>query len=133
MAQGMHGRGAGVGVGAVIEGTPIQRWANALTAWKAGDVIGPMPKLQDYAQPQEVPLPAPAPRTRPAGLTGPICGALNRKGQPCRRRDLAANGRCRLHGGASTGPRTAGGKARARANLRRGTEKPPPPMGFGVD
>lgn len=32
-----------------------------------------------------------------------ICGAKNRRGVPCNKRPLA-NGRCRLHGGASTGP-----------------------------
>lgn len=32
------------------------------------------------------------------------CGARTRAGTPCRRRDLYASGRCRLHGGLSTGP-----------------------------
>jgi hypothetical protein len=30
-----------------------------------------------------------------------ICGARTRKGTPCRRYDLYAGGRCRLHGGLS--------------------------------
>ena len=30
-----------------------------------------------------------------------------------------ANGRCKLHGGMSTGPKTAEGKARALANLKQ--------------
>ncbi|MDF2495070.1 MAG: hypothetical protein K0S66_2004 [Sphingomonas sp.] len=45
------------------------------------------------------------------------CGARTRAGQPCRRTDLADSGRCRFHGGASTGPKTQAGKDRARANL----------------
>lgn len=45
------------------------------------------------------------------------CGARTRAGQPCRRTDLAENGRCHFHGGASTGPKTEAGKERARANL----------------
>lgn len=42
------------------------------------------------------------------------CGARNRAGTPCRRWPMP-NGRCRLHGGCSTGPRTAEGLARLRA------------------
>ncbi|MEY8747019.1 HGGxSTG domain-containing protein [Bacillales bacterium AN1005] len=33
------------------------------------------------------------------------CGAKTRSGEPCKRKALA-NGRCRLHGGKSTGPKT---------------------------
>lgn len=47
------------------------------------------------------------------------CGAFARStGQPCRMTALR-NGRCRLHGGLSTGPKTAVGKARSMANLRQ--------------
>lgn len=42
------------------------------------------------------------------------CGARTRSGLPCRRWPMP-NGRCRLHGGCSTGPRTAEGLARIRA------------------
>jgi len=34
------------------------------------------------------------------------CGARTRAGTPCKRRDLYASGRCRLHGGPSTGPKS---------------------------
>ena len=34
------------------------------------------------------------------------CGARTRAGTPCKRRDLYASGRCHLHGGASTGPKS---------------------------
>lgn len=40
------------------------------------------------------------------------CGATTRRGTPCRRAP-SPNGRCRLHGGASTGPRTTQGKLAA--------------------
>lgn len=41
------------------------------------------------------------------------CGARTRRGTPCQCPAMA-NGRCRLHGGLSTGPRTAEGIARIR-------------------
>ncbi|WP_434984018.1 HGGxSTG domain-containing protein [Vreelandella zhaodongensis] len=34
------------------------------------------------------------------------CGAKTRAGTPCKRRDLYASGRCKLHGGLSTGPKS---------------------------
>ena len=65
---------------------------------------------------------AAAPRSRggwrrgnPAGNPdlnlAPRCGARARSGEPCRAPAMA-NGRCRMHGGCSTGPRTAEGMAR---------------------
>ena len=47
---------------------------------------------------------------------GACCGAKSRKpgGCPCRAPAMA-NGRCRAHGGLSTGPRTEEGRARVRA------------------
>ena len=41
------------------------------------------------------------------------CVAKNRRGTPCQCPAMA-NGRCRLHGGLSTGPKTAAGLERAR-------------------
>jgi hypothetical protein len=41
------------------------------------------------------------------------CGAKNRQGRPCRCPAMA-NGRCRLHGGLSTGPKTLAGVERIR-------------------
>jgi hypothetical protein len=41
----------------------------------------------------------------------PRCGAKTRRGTPCQCPAMA-NGRCRLHGGLSTGPKTAEGIAR---------------------
>ena len=42
------------------------------------------------------------------------CGARTRQGTPCRSLAMP-NGRCKLHGGMSTGPRTPEGWARLRA------------------
>jgi transcriptional regulator with XRE-family HTH domain len=48
------------------------------------------------------------------------CGARSRKGKPCRAKALPGKTRCKFHGGASTGPRTAEGKARiAEAQRKR--------------
>jgi hypothetical protein len=43
--------------------------------------------------------------------TAPRCGALTRAGTPCKGPAMP-NGRCRMHGGASTGPRTPEGLQR---------------------
>jgi hypothetical protein len=45
----------------------------------------------------------------------PRCGAKTRSGAPCRSAAMP-NGRCRMHGGPSTGPRTEAGKAAIRAS-----------------
>lgn len=48
------------------------------------------------------------------------CGARTRKGTPCRARAMPGRKRCKFHGGASTGPRTAEGRERiAEAQRRR--------------
>ena len=43
------------------------------------------------------------------------CGAKTRRGTACQKPPLNGKTRCRLHGGLSTGPRTAEGKARIAA------------------
>jgi hypothetical protein len=53
----------------------------------------------------------------PDDLRSLPCGARTRAGTPCKRTDLHLNGRCKLHGGLSTGPRTTEGMHRAAANL----------------
>jgi hypothetical protein len=47
-------------------------------------------------------------------LAAPRCGACTRAGTACRQPAMK-NGRCRFHGGKSTGPRTPAGLARSRA------------------
>lgn len=51
--------------------------------------------------------------TLPLAQAAPRCGAKKRAGGTCRAAAMR-NGRCRLHGGASTGPRTVEGKERMR-------------------
>ena len=60
----------------------------------------------------------------------PKCGACTRSGRPCEapayrepRALFARNGRCRLHGGLSTGPRTLAGRARCAASGRLNIEQ----------
>jgi hypothetical protein len=48
------------------------------------------------------------------------CGAKTRTGKPCQAPGNGSGGRCKLHGGKSTGPKTQDGKARSLAALRRG-------------
>ena len=51
--------------------------------------------------------------TLPLAHASPRCGARTRAGTPCRAAAMPA-GRCRIHGGASTGPRTVEGLERIR-------------------
>jgi hypothetical protein len=51
-------------------------------------------------------------------FAGTRCGARTRLGRACLRRAFP-NGRCRNHGGLSTGPRTLEGRLRALANLKQ--------------
>lgn len=53
-----------------------------------------------------------------------ICGAKTKTGEPCESTELFPNGRCRLHGGPSSGPKSKEGRERARQNLRQSTEPP---------
>lgn len=55
----------------------------------------------------------------PAILIGLTCGAQTRKGTPCKRTDIFRSGRCKYHGGRSTGPKTEEGKMRSAQNLQR--------------
>ncbi len=50
----------------------------------------------------------------------PTCGARTRNGRPCKNKVIPGKYRCAYHGGKSTGPRTAAGKARiAEAQRKR--------------
>lgn len=53
---------------------------------------------------------------------GMKCGAITRGGSLCRNVPVFGKCRCRMHGGASTGPKTPEGKSRALAALARGRE-----------
>ena len=49
-----------------------------------------------------------------------ICGAMNRRGLPCQCKLLLKGGKCKFHGGMSTGAKTPEGKAKSIAALRAG-------------
>lgn len=49
----------------------------------------------------------------------PVCGARNRRGQPCQSKKLLRGGKCKFHGGMSTGPKTPEGLARCAEAGRR--------------
>ncbi len=48
------------------------------------------------------------------------CAARTRKGTPCKLTTLYDNGRCKFHGGLSTGPKTPQGRRRSALNGRKG-------------
>ena len=52
----------------------------------------------------------------PPEVYGLTCGAKTRAGTPCKLTSIYENGRCKFHGGLSTGPRTPEGKAVAARN-----------------
>jgi hypothetical protein len=60
------------------------------------------------------------------------CGAhCKSTGKPCRARALE-NGRCKYHGGLSTGPKTVEGRKRALANLKQFRKRPLEPVSAQV-
>lgn len=67
--------------------------------------------LDQYGDPNKAKKPKKADR--------PLCGAKTRKGIPCVRRAVPGKARCPNHGGLSTGPKTAEGKARALSKLKQ--------------
>jgi hypothetical protein len=71
----------------------------------------------------------------PEALKDLKCGAKTRAGTPCKLSTLYAGGRCKFHGGLSTGPTTDAGKAQARENGKlggRGRVRKPDPMEAAV-
>ena len=56
-----------------------------------------------------------------------ICGAKTRTGRPCKRRTVRGNRRCPNHGGLSTGPKTAEGKATTELNQSQRSDPSPYP------
>jgi len=98
---------------------PLQRRKRTLLAAEARRAA----RQQDQAsQTPEAKLKALIRRQQPQEPVRRTCGARTRRGTPCRALGLA-NGRCRNHGGLSTGPRTAEGKAKAAEALRRYRER----------
>lgn len=91
-----------------------------VAARRAGVEAGPPVEKQDPIRRERVPGPLRNGNPRGNPNLAPRCGAKTRLGCPCKGPAMT-NGRCRMHGGASTGPKTAAGKARiAAAQARRG-------------
>lgn len=64
------------------------------------------------------------PRKQQRGTARVVCGAKrHRDGEPCQALSEPGKRRCRFHGGRSTGPKTAEGKARCAANLPNGKRR----------
>lgn len=62
----------------------------------------------------------------PADLRDMTCGAKSKRtGQPCKSKVLYKNGRCKFHGGLSTGPTTQQGKQQSAANGKKGGRPTP--------
>ena len=86
------------------------------------EAIEPAPVAPDLPAPQ---LNANESIARPARLpprpfnpipANDVCGARTKRGTLCQSRDLYRSGRCKHHGGMSTGPKSAAGKARVAMN-----------------
>lgn len=59
----------------------------------------------------------------PDELANAQCDAKTRAGTPCKRKDIYCNGRCKFHGGMSTGARTPEGKSRQLEGYKLWLEK----------
>lgn len=93
--------------------------------WRAVDQICERARSEGLL-PGDYTLPA-----YPEELRGLTCGALSKRtSEPCRQTTLYANGRCKFHGGLSTGPTSEAGKAQSRRNGMNGgrPKKEPNPM-----
>ena len=82
-----------------------------LTAeWRENPILYPRVKLPSY------PLYRPPTPPFPDELMGLTWGAKTRAGTPCKLASIYRNGRCKFHGGLSTGPKTEEGKKRSAMN-----------------
>jgi len=61
-------------------------------------------------------LPYPVFPQMPIDLMSLQCGAKTKAGTPCKQKGIFSNGRCKLHGGLSTGPTTEEGKRKVALN-----------------
>ena len=82
-----------------------------LTAeWRKNPILIPRVRLPAY------PTYRPPSPPFPDELMGLTWGAKTRAGTPCKLTSLYRSGRCKFHGGMSTGPTSAEGKKRSAAN-----------------
>ena len=74
--------------------------------------IEPNPGLWVRVQLSDQVLPSRTPSMKPTKPLKRQCGAKTRKGNPCVAQPIPGSNRCKNHGGLSTGPKTAEGRAR---------------------
>jgi hypothetical protein len=79
-----------------------------------GDWWTPLPPYPVY----------PSTEPYPKELHDLTCGAKTRAGTPCKRTDLYRSGRCKFHGGMSTGPLSLEGKQKVALNGFRKKQTP---------
>jgi hypothetical protein len=107
-------------------GISVEAWRS----WhRSGFIVCPASKRQHTCSNRRCRMGADCRELRALGLKGdrsplphkerPVCGARNRQGNPCAVRVEPGKARCRFHGGLSTGPKTAAGRARIAAAQRR--------------
>ena len=68
----------------------------------------------------KTPNPEPRKPTLDVYVRRDFCDATKKNGEPCRQKTLYRRGRCKFHGGLSTGPVTEEGKAQSRINGAKG-------------
>jgi hypothetical protein len=83
-----------------------ERYNQAIEAW--WEIPWPERKL--------IPEPTLSDLPFPEELRGLTCGAKTRAGTPCKLTSIYINGRCKFHGGLSSGPTTPHGKRRSAMN-----------------
>ena len=69
--------------------------------WQENGFQHPPPKFPDY----------------PEECKNMTCGAKTRAGHPCKSKAIFSNGRCKFHGGLSTGPKTLEGRRKSALNI----------------
>jgi len=69
---------------------------------------------------QKTPVPEPRKTIRDDYVRRDYCDAKKKNGEPCRQKALYGRGRCKFHGGLSTGPKTEEGKQQSRINGAKG-------------
>lgn len=112
---------------ATLTGINNQAKSNAMTAAGDAGVLSPF-RARAYDFGDRLPTRAAAwlteSKAKQCARRVPCGARRHRDSQPCRAMSEPGKRRCRWHGGRSTGPQTAEGKARALANLRQYRQAP---------
>lgn len=106
----------------------LRRQSNAFRQRQCAAYDQSQARIQAYysVPPRFRPLPAPERyewQSWPEHLRSIPCGATTRAGTPCKLTTIYSSGRCKLHGGKSTGAKTKAGRKRQRDGYRAWLEK----------